>query len=97
MSWNIGDTRNLFLKLKSKLRLYHVLFATTKTPPEKLTLTAVEKQHFLYNKEEISCLNWTIYNCRRNVFVNFNTDTDKMNNVVNGYRKNFKSETMKLT
>ena len=47
MSWNIGDDRNLFLKLKSKLGLYHVLlrtFTTAKTSPEKLTLTVVEKQ-----------------------------------------------------
>ena len=41
MSWNIGEKRNLFLKLKSKLGLYLVV---PKTPPEKLTLTVVEKQ-----------------------------------------------------
>ena len=44
MSWNIGDNRNLFLKLKSKLGLYHVVFTTPKTSPEKLTLTVVEMQ-----------------------------------------------------
>ena len=46
MSWNIGDNRNIFLKLKSKLGLYHVVLTTPKTSPEKLTLTAVEIQQF---------------------------------------------------
>ena len=44
MSWNIGDNRNLFLKLKSKLRLYRVVLTTPKTSHEKLTLTVVELQ-----------------------------------------------------
>ena len=44
MNWNIGDNRILFLKLKSKLGLYHVVLTTPKTSPEKLTLTVVEMQ-----------------------------------------------------
>ena len=65
MSWNIGDNRNLFLKLKSKLGLYHVVLTTPKTSPEKLTLTAVEMQQLPDietgdSKEEISCLKWTV-------------------------------------
>ena len=44
MSWNIGDNRNLFLKLKSKLGLYLFLPTTPKTSPEKLTLTVIEMQ-----------------------------------------------------
>ena len=44
MSWNIGDNRNIFLKLKSKLGLYHVVFTTLKTSPAKLALTVVEMQ-----------------------------------------------------
>ena len=44
MSWNIGENRNLFLKLKSKMGPYHVVLTTTKTSPEKITLTLVEKQ-----------------------------------------------------
>ena len=84
MSWNIGDNRNLFLKLKSKMGLYHVVLTTRKTSPKKLTLTIVEKQQLPDNektdsKEEISCLKWTIYNGRRKVCVNFQTDTDKLN------------------
>ena len=65
MSWNIGDNRNLFPKLKSKLGLYHVVLSTPKTSPEKLTLTVVEMQQLpdvekSDSKEEISCLKWTI-------------------------------------
>ena len=44
MSWKIGDNRILFLKLKSKLGLYHVVLTTPKTSPSKLTLTVVEMQ-----------------------------------------------------
>ena len=40
------------------------------------------------SKEEISCLKWTIYNGRRKVFVNFQTDADKLNIVVYRYRNN---------
>ena len=43
MSWNIGDNRNLFLKLKTKLGLYHVEHGS-KDSPEKITLTLVETQ-----------------------------------------------------
>ena len=93
MSWNIGDNRNLFLKLKSKLGVYHVVLTTPKTSPEKLTLTAVEIQQLpdiekTDSKEELSCLKWTIYNGSRNVCVNFQTDTDKLNIVVYRYRNN---------
>ena len=93
MSWNIEDNRNLFLKLKSKLGLYHVVLTTPKTSPEKLTLTVAEMQQMpdiekTEFTEEISCLKWTIYNGRRKVCVNFQTDTDKLNIVVYRYRNN---------
>ena len=65
MSWNFGDNRNLFLKLKSKLGHYHVVLITPKTSREKLSLTVVEMQQLpdiekTDSKEEISCLKWTI-------------------------------------
>ena len=45
MSWNIGDNRNLFLKLKTKLGLFHVeLTSKPKDSPGKITLTLVETQ-----------------------------------------------------
>ena len=93
MSWNIGDNRNLFLKLKSKLGLYHVVPTTPKTSLEKLKLTVVEMQQLpnikkTDSKEQMTCLKWTIFKGRRNVCVNFQTDRDKVNIVVYRYRNN---------
>ena len=61
MSWNIGDNRNLFLKLKTKLGLYHVELKKPEDSPEKITLTLVETQQLpdvgkIDSKDEISCL-----------------------------------------
>ena len=90
MSWNNEDKRNLFLKFKSKLGLNHVVLTTPKTSPEKLTLTVVDMQQLpniekTDSKKEISRLKWTIYNGRRKVCANFQTDTDKLNIVVYRY------------
>ena len=93
MSRKIGEKRNLFLKLKSKLGLYHVVLTTPKTSPEKKTLTLVEMQQLPEfekedSKNEISCLKWTIYNGRRKVCISFRTDMDKLNFVLYRYRNN---------
>ena len=90
MSWNIGDNRNLFLKPKKKLGLNHVELKS-KVSPEKITLTLVQTQQLpdiekADSKDEISCLKWTIYNGRRKVCINFQTDTDQVNIVVCRYR-----------
>ena len=66
MIWNIGDIRNLFLKLKSEFGLYHVVHTTPKTSPEILTLTLVGMQHFPDvekndSNKKISRLKWKIY------------------------------------
>ena len=87
MSWNIGDNRSLFLKIKSKLGPYHVVLSTPKTSPGKLTLTVAEMQQLpatekTDSEDELSRLKWTIYNGRRKVCVNLQTDTDKMNIVL---------------
>ena len=78
MSWNIGENRNLFLKLKSKMGLYHVVVTTPKSSPEKLTLTLVEMQQLpeiekMDSKKEILCLKWTFHNGRRKVCISFKT------------------------
>ena len=93
MSWNIGENRNLFLKLKSKLGLYHVVLTTPRTTPEKINLTLVEMQQLPQNekidsKNEILCPKWTLYNGRRKVCLLFKTDMDKLNIVVYRYRNN---------
>ena len=92
MSWNIGDNRNLFLKLKTKLGLYHVVLKS-KDSPGKITLTLVETQQLpdiekVDSKDETSCLKWTISNGRRKKCINFQTDRDKVNIVVYRYRNN---------
>ena len=84
MSWNIGDNRNLFLKLKSNLGLNHVVLTTPKA-------SVVEMQQLPDNektdsKEEISRLKWTIFNGSRKDCVNLQTDTHKLIIVVYRYR-----------
>ena len=90
-SWNIGAFRNLFLKLKTKLGLYHVVVTTPKTSLAKLTLTVVELQQVPNieksdSEEKTFCLKWTIYNGGRKLCVNFKTDTDNTNIVFYRYR-----------
>ena len=92
MSWNIGDNRNLFLKLRTKLGLYHVELQS-KDFPKKNTLPLVETKQLpdiekADSRDEISCPKWTIYNGRRKICINFQTDTDKVNIVVYRYRNN---------
>ena len=50
-----------------------------------LELPDIEK---VDSKDEISYIKWTIYNDRRRVCINFQTDTYKVNNVVYRYRNN---------
>ena len=102
MSWNIGDNRNLFLKLKTKLGLYHVILTLPKSP--KITLTIAEMQQLpeIDSKdptEEISCLKWTIFNGRRKICIDFKTDLDNLNITVFRYRNNvyLKETSMELT
>ena len=90
MSWNIGDNSNLFLKLKTKMGLYHVELKS-KDCPEKNALTLVEAQQLpdiekVDSKFEIFCLKWSIYNGRKKVCIIFQTETDKVNLVVYRYR-----------
>ena len=92
MSWNIGDNRNLFFKLKTKLGLYHVELRSKDTP-KKITLTLVETQQLTDirkadSKDEISCSKWTIYNGKRKMCINFQTDAHKVNVFVYHYRNN---------
>ena len=90
MSWNNGENRNLFLKLKTRLGLNHVELKS-KISSQEITPTLVETQQLPYiqkvdSKDEISCSKWTIYSGRRETCINFQTDTDKVNIVLNRYR-----------
>ena len=67
------------------------LEVNTETLQKKITLTLVETQQLpdiekSDSKDEIFCLKWTIYNGKRKVCINFQTDTDKVNIVVYRYR-----------
>ena len=72
ISYNNEYIRNLFLELKSKFGLHHVVLKTPKTSPDKLTLFVVELHELpdiekTKSQEELSCLNWTERNGRRKV------------------------------
>ena len=70
-----------------------MLFRTPKISSKRLKLTVVEMQQLpdiekIDSKEEISCLKWIMYNGKRKVCVNFNSDTDNLTIVVYCYRNN---------
>ena len=52
---------------------------------ETQQLPEIEK---IDSKDELSCLKWTIYNGRRKVCINFQSDVGKVNFVVYRYRNN---------
>ena len=91
MRWSIGDNRNLFFNLKSKLGLYHVVFTTPKISPEKLTLIVDETQQLpdfeiTGYKKEVSYLKWLRNNGSRKVSLNLNSDPENLNIFVYRYR-----------
>ena len=69
------------------MSLYHVQLRKPKDSAKKITATLVETQQLpdiekVESKNEISYLNWTIFNGRRKVCINVQTDTDKVNIVL---------------
>ena len=94
MSWNIRDNKDLFLKLNMKLGQYHVELRTKpKVFTEHIMINLAETQQVpgiekVDSNDEIYCLKWTIYNGRRIIWINFQTDADKVNIVVYHYRNN---------
>ena len=96
-SWNIRQNRNLFLKLKPNLGLYHVVLTTLKNLLQKIKLL-LKRMNGQIAKRMIPCLKWTICNRRRKVCVNFKTNTVNPNIVVYRYRNLKYSEIdLKLT
>ena len=93
MCWKIGENRNLFRKLKTKMGLSHVILTTPETFPEKPTLTAIEMPNLRDIEKtdstgESFCLKRTRFKSRRKVSVNFKNDVDKLNIFVYWYRIN---------
>ena len=93
MSWNIGDNRNVFLKLRTKLGLYQVLLTSSEQTPKKVNLTIVEMQQLpevgkFDSEDEIFSLRWIIFNGRRKICVFYKSDTDYVGITVYRYRNN---------
>ena len=94
MSWKFRHNRNLFIKRKTKLGLYHVeLRSKPEDFPDKITLSLVKTQQLpdiekADSKDVISFSKWTIYIGRIKVCINFQTDTHKVITVVYRYRNN---------
>ena len=66
MSWNIGFSRNLVLKLQNKLGLFHIVLQENS---QKFSLTVLESQNLpklqdLDTESQISQFEWTLHNGR---------------------------------
>ena len=62
MRYNIGVNRNLYLKPKSEMGLYHDVTKTAKTSTKKLTLIVIEMKQLpdieeFHSKEDYLALN----------------------------------------
>ena len=80
MSWNIGFSRNLVLKLQNKLGLFHIVL---KEKSQKLSLTVLESQNLpklqdLDTESQISQFEWTLHNGRRKIFLSYRSDIKKI-------------------
>ena len=88
MSWNIGFTRNLLLKLHNKLGLFHILL---EEKSQKISLTIIESQNLpnLHNLDvdsQTSHFEWILHNGRRKIHIGYRSDTKKIELVQ--YRRN---------
>ena len=88
MSWNIGFSRNLLLKLHNKLGLFHIVL---EEKSQKISLTIIESQNLpnLQNLDvdsQISLFEWTLHNGRRKIHIGYRSDTKKIDLVE--YRRN---------
>ena len=80
MSWNIGFSRNLVLKLQNKLGLFHIVL---QEKFQKFSLTVLESQNLpklqdLDTESQISQFEWTLHNGRRKIFLNYCSDIKKL-------------------
>ena len=80
MSWNIGFSRNLVLKLEKKLGLFHIVL---QEKSQKNSLTVLESQNLpklqeLDTESQISQFDWTLHYGRRKVFLSYRSDIKKM-------------------
>ena len=88
MSWNIGFSRKLILKLHNKLGLFHIVLDEKS---QKISLTIIESQNLLNLQNvdvdsQISHFEWTLHNGRRKIHIGYRSDTKKIDLVE--YRRN---------
>ena len=80
MSWNIGFSRNLVLKLQNKLGLFHIVL---QEKSKKFSLTVLESQNLpklqdLDTESQFSQFEWTLHNGRRKIFLSYRSDIKKI-------------------
>ena len=80
MSWNIGFSRNLVLKLQNKLGLFHIVL---QEKSQKFPLTVLESQNLsklqnLDTESQISQFEWTLHNGRRKFLLSYRSDKKKL-------------------
>ena len=80
MSWNIGFSRNLVLKLQNKLGLFHIVL---QEKSQKFSLTVLESQNLpklqnLDTESQISQFEWTLHNGKRKIFLSYRSDIKKI-------------------
>ena len=80
MSWNIGFSRNLVLKLQNKLGLFHIVL---QEKSQKFSLTVLESQNLpklqdLDTESQISQFEWTLHYGRRKIFLSYRSDIKKI-------------------
>ena len=88
MSWNIGFSRNLLLKLHKELGFFHIVL---EEKSQKISLTIIESQNLpnLQNLDvdsQISHFEWTLHNGRRKIHIGYRSDTKKIDLLE--YRRN---------
>ena len=88
MSWNIGFSRNLILKLHNKLEFFHIVLDEKSKTKIK---TIIESQNLpnLQNLDadsQISHFEWTLHNGRRKIHIGYRSDSKKLE--LKEYRRN---------
>ena len=80
MSWSIGFSRYLILKLHNKLGLFHIAL---EEKSQKISLTIIESQNLpnLQNLDvdsRISHFKWILHNSRRKIHIGYRSVTKKI-------------------
>ena len=81
MSWNIGSSRNIFLILRNKSKVFHVrlhyeLKKSSYTVLEALNVPKIDK---LASESNFSELNWVIHNGLRRTALIYQSDKQEIN------------------